>query len=124
MEKEARSTTAKLPKMIIRPFKGTPTDWVRFENMLVTQVQNKSISEEEKFGYLLEMVNPNVRAKIATLKPGKIGYLDRLGKTEIQVWLEQTCCERAQRRNSEPSCRQRIQLLEDSGILREREQKL
>ena len=26
LEKEARSTTAKLPKLIITPFKGTPTD--------------------------------------------------------------------------------------------------
>ena len=74
LEKEARSTSAKLPKLIITPFKGTPTDWVRFENMFITQVHNKSISAEEKFGYLLEMVNPNVRAKIANLKPGEIGY--------------------------------------------------
>ena len=74
LEKEARSTTAKLPKLIITPFKGTPTDWVRFENMFITQVHNKSISAEEKFGYLFEMVNPNVRAKIANLKPGEIGY--------------------------------------------------
>ena len=89
MEKDARSTTAKLPKLIITPFRGKPADWVRFKNMFLTQVQNKSISEEEKFSYLLEMVNPNVRAKIANLKPSEIGYLDRLGKTEIRVWLEQ-----------------------------------
>ena len=74
LEKEACSTTAKLPKLIITPFKGTPTDWVRFENMFITQVLNKSISAEEKFGYLLEMVNSNVRAKIANLKPVEIGY--------------------------------------------------
>ena len=37
-------------------------------------MHNKSISAEEKFGYLLEMVNPNVRAKIANPKPGEIGY--------------------------------------------------
>ena len=42
--------------------------------MFVTQVQNKSISAEEKFGFLLDMVNPNVQAKIANLKPGEIGY--------------------------------------------------
>ena len=74
LEKEARSTTAKLPKLIIKSFKGTPTDWVRFDNMFTTQVHNKSISAEERFGYLLEMVNPNVGAKIANLKPGEIGY--------------------------------------------------
>ena len=50
LEKEARSTTAKLAKLIITPFKRTPIDWVRFENMFITQVHNKSISAEEKFG--------------------------------------------------------------------------
>ena len=64
LEKEACSTTAKQPKLLITPLKGTPTNWVRFGNMFVTQVQNKSNSTEEKFGYLLEMVNPKVRAKI------------------------------------------------------------
>ena len=72
--KETRSTTEKLPKLIITPLKGTPIDWVRFENMFITEVHNKSISAKEKFGYLLEMVNPNVRAKIANLKPDEIGY--------------------------------------------------
>ena len=74
LEKDTRSNTAKLPKLKITPFKGTPTDWVRFENMFVTQVHNRSISAEDKFGYLLEMVSPNVRARIANLKPGEVGY--------------------------------------------------
>ena len=42
--------------------------------MFITQVHNKSISAAQKFGYPLEMVNPNVRAKIANLKPDEIGY--------------------------------------------------
>ena len=46
LEKEACSTTAKLPKLLITPLKGTPTNWVRFGNMFVTQVQNKSIRTE------------------------------------------------------------------------------
>ena len=71
LEKDTRSNTAKLPKLKITPFKGTPTDWVRFENMFV---HNRSISAEEKFGYLLEMVSANVRARIANLKPGEVGY--------------------------------------------------
>ena len=74
MEKAARSTTAKLPKLKITPFKGTPTDWVRFENVFLTQVHEKPISAEEKFGYLLEMVSQKVREKIANLKPGELGY--------------------------------------------------
>ena len=74
LEKEACSTIAKLPNSITTLLKGTPAAWVRLENMFSTQVDNKSINTEEKFGYLLEMVNPNVRAKIANLKPGEIGY--------------------------------------------------
>ena len=55
MEKAARTTQAKLPKLKISPFNGTVADWVRFENMFVTQVDAKPISDDEKFGYLLEM---------------------------------------------------------------------
>ena len=58
MENNARAITAKLP------FKGIPTDWVRFENMFVTQVHTKPISVEEKFGYVLEMITPAVHGKI------------------------------------------------------------
>ena len=38
MEKAARATQAKFPKLKISPFNGTVADWVRFENMFVTQV--------------------------------------------------------------------------------------
>ena len=74
MEKAARSTQAKLPKLKITPFKGTASDWVRFENMFLTQVDSKLITDEKKFGYLLEMVSGKVRDKISNLKPGSIGY--------------------------------------------------
>ena len=74
LEKNARSTTAKLPKLKISSFKGTLTDWVRFSNMFITQVHNKLISAEEKFGYLLEMVSSKGRESIANLKPGEMGY--------------------------------------------------
>ena len=83
MEKTAVSSTTKLPKLKITPFKGTAGDWIRFENMFLTQVDAKSISDEEKFGYLLESVSPKVRDRIANLKPGTVGYKtawDRLKK--------------------------------------------
>ena len=54
MEKAARTTQAKFPKLKISPFNGTLADWVRFENMFVTQVDAKSVNDEEKFGYLLK----------------------------------------------------------------------
>ncbi|XP_028405760.1 uncharacterized protein LOC114528332 [Dendronephthya gigantea] len=90
MEKSARATTAKLPKLKITPFKGTPTDWVRFENIFLTQVHEKPITDEEKFGYLLEMVCQKVRDKIANLKPSGVGYKmawDRLKKEYGQTKL-------------------------------------
>ena len=74
METKAKSTQAKLPKLQISPFNGTPVDWIRFENMFTTQVHEKPISDEEKFGYLLEMVNPKVRERISNLKPSTSGY--------------------------------------------------
>ena len=79
MEKAARATQAKLPKLKISPFNGTVADWVRFENMFATQVDAKPISDEEKFGYLLEMVNGKVREKISNLKPSSTGYTTAWG---------------------------------------------
>ena len=74
METAAKATHAKLPKLRITPFKGTSSEWVRFENMFVTQVHSRPVPDEEKFGYLLEMVVPKVSEKISNLKPGTLGY--------------------------------------------------
>ena len=38
METQAKASLAKLPKLKITPFKGTAADWVRLENMFITQV--------------------------------------------------------------------------------------
>ena len=85
MEVERRSqlSHAKLPKLQITPFNGTPMDWVRFENMFSSQVHSKEIPDEVKFEYLLEMVTPQVRDRIGNLKPGTTGNKtawDRLTK--------------------------------------------
>jgi hypothetical protein len=64
MEKSAKSSLAKLPQVKITAFKGTAADWVRFENMFLTQVDKRPISDEGKFGYLLESVVPKVRDRI------------------------------------------------------------
>ena len=92
MENKAKARSAKLPKLKIIPFKGTAADWVRFENMFITQVDSSLISDEEKFGYLLESVIPKVRDRIANLKPSSVGYKmawDRLkkeyGQTKVVV---------------------------------------
>jgi hypothetical protein len=54
MEKAAKYSLAKLPQLKITPFKGSAADWVRFENMFLTQIDSRPISDEEKFGYLFE----------------------------------------------------------------------
>ncbi len=74
IERSAGATKAKLPELKIPPFEGTPVDWIRFENMFRSQVDRQPMSDEEKFGYLLEMVSPKVREKISNLKPGTEGY--------------------------------------------------
>ena len=92
MEKTAVSSSTKLPKLKITPLKGTAGDWVRFENMFFSKVGAKLISDEEKFGYLLESIGPKVRDQITNLKPGTAGYKtawDRLkrvyGQTKVIV---------------------------------------
>lgn len=92
IESKAKASLAKLPRLKITPFKGTAADWVRFENMFRTQVDARSISDEEKFGYLLESVIPKVRDRISNLKPSTTGYQkawDRLkqeyGQTKLVI---------------------------------------
>ena len=74
LERTAKTSLAKLPQLKITLLKGTAADWVRFENMFLTQINSRPISDEEKFGYLLESVGPKVRDRIANLKPGTVGY--------------------------------------------------
>ena len=51
METAAKTNHAKLPKLRITPFKGTSSDWVRFENMFITEVHSRPVSDEEKFNF-------------------------------------------------------------------------
>lgn len=74
VQKAAKATMAKLPELKITPFNGSAVDLIRFENMFTTQVHCRQISDEEKFGYLLEMVSPKVRSRISNLKPSSLGY--------------------------------------------------
>ena len=85
MEKATKAARAKLPELKITPFNGTPVDWIRFQNMFTSQIHDKPLSDAEKYGYLLELVAPKVRSRLANLKPGALGYKtawDRL-KTEF-----------------------------------------
>ena len=72
----------------------------------------------------MEMVNPNVRAKIANLNPVETGYKIAWERLKSEHGQSKLVANAHVEKNSEPSCRQKIQLLEDLGILREREQKV
>ena len=74
MEKAAKAARAKLPELKITPFNGTPVDWIRCQNMFTSQIHDKPLSDEEKYGYLLELVAPKVRSRLANLKPETLGY--------------------------------------------------
>ena len=74
MEKAAKAACVKLPELKITPFNGTPVDWIRFQNMFTSQIHDKPLSDEEKHGYLLELVAPKLRSRLANLKPGALGY--------------------------------------------------
>ena len=50
LERTAKTNLAKLPQLRIPSFKGTAADWVRYENMFLTQINSRPISDEEKFG--------------------------------------------------------------------------
>lgn len=98
MEKAAKAARAKLPELKITPFNGTSVDWIRFENMFTSQIDSKPLSDEEKYGYLLELVAPKVRDRLANLKPGTLGYKtvwDRLrtefgqSKTVVAAHMEE-----------------------------------
>ena len=52
MEKATKAARAKLPELKITPFNGTPVDWIRFQNMFTSQIQDKPLSDEEKYRYL------------------------------------------------------------------------
>ena len=98
MEKAAKTARTKLPELKITPFNGTSVDWIRFENMFTSQIDSKPLSDEEKYGYLLELVAPKVRDRLSNLKPGTLGYKtawDRLrtefgqSKTVVAAHMEE-----------------------------------
>ena len=86
MENKAKASSAKLPKLKIIPFKGTAADWVRFENMFITQVDSSPISDEEKFGCLLESVIPKARDRIVNLKTKFCRIQNGMGLFKKGIW--------------------------------------
>ena len=63
-----KSTTTKLPKLVITQFSGKYTDWLRFCGQFKAEIDNSEVSSVTKFSYLKELVDPKVRSCIYRLK--------------------------------------------------------
>ena len=50
--------------------------------MFTLQIHTKPLSDEEKYRYLLELVAPKVRDRLANLKTRNIGVHNRMGQAE------------------------------------------
>ena len=59
-----KKSTAKLPKLVITPFKGSYNDWLRFWGQFSANIDLADISEVMKFSYLKELVDPKIRTCI------------------------------------------------------------
>ena len=53
--------------------------------MFTSQIHNKPLSDEEKFGCLLELVTPKVRDRLSNLKPSTIGYKTEFGQSKTVI---------------------------------------
>ena len=62
--------------------------------MFKSQVDSKSISDSEKFGYLLQLVKPKVRERLANLRPGARTRLqDSMAEAKGWIWTRHdNCC--------------------------------
>ena len=68
------STVAKMPKLIISKFTGTPQDWVRFWGQFESQIDKSNVYDVTKFSYLKELVDIKVRRLIDGLPFTSEGY--------------------------------------------------
>ena len=73
-EKKEQDINAKLPKLVITKFKGTPADWLRFWGQFAAEVDAANVSQITKFSYLKEFLEPQVRSSIDSLLFTTEGY--------------------------------------------------
>ena len=51
-----KASAAKLPKLVITKFNGTPQDWLRFWNQFEAEIDKSQVAAVTKFSYLKELV--------------------------------------------------------------------
>jgi hypothetical protein len=68
------NVSAKMPKLVITKFNGTPKDWIRFWGQFRAHIEEASVDPVTKFSYLKELVEMKVRKSIDGLPFTKEGY--------------------------------------------------
>ena len=68
------SSAARLPKLSITKFAGTPLDWVRFEGQFNAMVDSQDVHAVTKFSHLKELVEPRIRSALDCLPFTEEGY--------------------------------------------------
>ena len=88
---------AKLPKLVISKFNGSPMDWPRFWGQFSENIYQSAIAPVTKFSYLRELLEPKVRQTIEALPFHSEGYnraisilKDKFGK-ESEIVKGYTC---------------------------------
>ena len=78
-----KSTSTKLPKLVITKFNGPHTDWLNFWGQLTAEINESDAPRITKFSYLKELIKPKVRTCI-----------NGLPFTSIHVPFKDTCEQR------------------------------
>ena len=73
-EKKEQNINAKLPKLVITQFKGTPAGWMRFWGQFTAEIDAADISQITKFSYLKQLLELQVRPSIDGLPLTTEGY--------------------------------------------------
>ena len=74
LAKEKQTSAAKLPRVEIADFNGSPLDWLRFWGLFVKNVDERNIPSSDKMSYLVGYLVPKVRECIVGLDYDKQGY--------------------------------------------------
>lgn len=73
-QKKEQDINAKMPKLVITKFKGTPADWLRFLVQFAAEVNATNFSQVTTFSYLKELLEPQVRSSTDDLPLTTVGY--------------------------------------------------
>ena len=71
---ETTTKAAKMPKLVISKFNGTPQDWLRFWGQFEAEIENSNAHPVTKFSYLKEYLTPKIRGSIDGLPFTSEGY--------------------------------------------------